>query len=331
MNRDPTPTRHPLPDLKEAASGDRLAVAMEKLGSTLHARKGRKGSKSEGANPPPPSTAEVTLIDRPEKAESAKVIQLPAWPAQTRGTPNSFLRGALFAAIQGKERHALKAELLAAQQGIEILFTGWQLDQSDLDVWEQAVQLAASHPLGNVCLFKIKAFLQELGRHDGKSDREWLKDVFRRLMASGVEIKHGPHTYGGSMLEFWHNENADAYQLQLNPRILSLYSAGWTAIDWEVRHKLRRKPLALWLHGWLSSHAENYPIKVETIHQLCGSRNSHKGSFKRQFIAALLDLENIGVISGWNIDPKTNLVKIRRTPSSPQQRYLVRKLTKVKK
>ena len=76
-------------------------------------------------------------------------MQLPLWPEQTRGTPNTFLRGALFAAILGNERRALKGEVLATQKGVTIRFTGWQLDQSDLDVWEQAAELARSHPFGN--------------------------------------------------------------------------------------------------------------------------------------------------------------------------------------
>jgi hypothetical protein len=95
---------------------------------------------------------------RPTPKQPAAVIQLPVWPGQTRGTPNSFLRGALFAAIQGKDRRALKREVLASQKGTSTGFTGWQLDQSDLDVWKQAAQLAASHPSGNVCHFHISAF-----------------------------------------------------------------------------------------------------------------------------------------------------------------------------
>ena len=34
--------------------------------------------------------------------EAAQVIQLPLWPEPKRGTPNSFIRSALFAAIQSK-------------------------------------------------------------------------------------------------------------------------------------------------------------------------------------------------------------------------------------
>ena len=68
-------------------------------------------------------------------------------------------------------------------------------------------------------------------------------------------------------LEFAYDEKAEVYVLRLNPKILSLYKAGWSAIDRDTRQKLRRKPLALWLHGYLSSDAENYPTKVETVHR----------------------------------------------------------------
>lgn len=86
-----------------------------------------------------------------QKREEARVYQLPFWPEPVRGTPNAFLRSALFPAIQGKDRQPLKAgTLLAAQRDIAIRFTGWQFDQSDLDVWEQAAHLARQHPLGNL-------------------------------------------------------------------------------------------------------------------------------------------------------------------------------------
>ncbi|WP_246327774.1 plasmid replication initiator TrfA, partial [Candidatus Competibacter phosphatis] len=166
---------------------------------------------------------------------------------------------------------------------------------------------------------------------DGKSERDCLMDSFRRIAATCVEIKQGLHTYGGSMLEFWRDEETDIYQLQQNPKIMALYHAGWTAIDWELRRKLRRKPLALWLHGWFSSHAENYPAKVETIRQLSGSRNKQKSSFRRQLGLALAGLQAENVITDWAIDPKTDLVTIERMPSDPQQRHLSRKSIRTRK
>jgi TrfA protein len=280
-----------------------LAEVMESLRRTLEARK-------EAATPEPP--------------QGGKVIQLPLWPEPTRGTPNSFLRGALFAAIQGKERQYLKRQVLASQKGSTIRFTGMQLDQSDLDVWEQAAALAQPHPLGNVCHFHINAFLRKLGRNTGKSDYEWLKDAFARLMTAGVEITEGRYTYGGAMLEFRRDEVAGVYIVRLNPTILNLYKAGWTAIDWEIRRKLRRKPLALWLHGWLSSNAKNYPAKVETLHRLSGSRNAQKAGFKRHLAKALDDLQAVGAISDHSFTG--DLVTIERKPSPAQIRHITKKV-----
>ena len=251
------------------------------------------------------------------------VLRLPIWPESTRGTPNAFLRGALFAAIQGKERRAMQRELLATQKGVSIRYTGWQLDQADLDVWEQAAQLAQAHPLGNVCHFHIHGFLKALGRDTGKSQHEWVKGSFARLMSAGVEISDGRSTYGGAMLEFKQDEVVGAYVIRLNPTILDLYNAGWTQIDWEIRRKLIRKPLALWLSGWLSSHAENFPTKIKTLHELSGSRNAQLRGFKRDLKKALTELVTVGAIDGFSIEGE--LVTIQRKVTESQAKHLLKK------
>jgi hypothetical protein len=97
-----------------------MAEVLESMRRTLEAK-----AKKEATTP-------ETLQSAPKP--QAKIVQLPLWPEPTRGTPNSFLRGALFAAIQGKERQGLQRQVLASQKGSTIRFTGIQLDQSDLDV-----------------------------------------------------------------------------------------------------------------------------------------------------------------------------------------------------
>ena len=103
-----------------------------------------------------------------EPRRRAKVIQLPLWPETKRGAINAVLRSALFAAIQGKGRVALEREIVAAQQGIEIRFTGWQLSQSELDVWEQILHLARTQATGTECYFTAHGFLKAMGRQTGK-------------------------------------------------------------------------------------------------------------------------------------------------------------------
>ena len=84
--------------------------------------------------------------------ENNTVVQLPLWPEPKRGAPNSFIRSALFAAIQSKDRKFMKEVVLASQDGITIKFTGEQLNQADLDVWETIVHLAREQPLGTVAV-----------------------------------------------------------------------------------------------------------------------------------------------------------------------------------
>jgi hypothetical protein len=129
------------PAPKADDTGSDVDRALARLGAAIAANP----AKHEPQTPPP---------------ATAKLIQLPLWPEPVRGAPNSFLRSALFAAIQGKTRTGLKKQLLGSLQGLTVRYTGEQLDQSDLDVWEQAVHLARSHPLGNVCHFTAYAFLK---------------------------------------------------------------------------------------------------------------------------------------------------------------------------
>ena len=257
-----------------------------------------------------------------QKPKSAEIVQLPLWPEPARGVPNSALRGALFAAIQGKDRQYMTGEVLAITKDIQIRFTGMQLDQSDLDVWEQALHLARMHPLGTRCEFTAHAFLKALGRRTGRSDHEWLKDVFRRLAGAVAEITHNRFTYGGSLLEFYRDEDTERYCLEINPKIIALYDAGWTAIDWRQRQQLRRKPLALWLHGYYGSHAEPFPMKVETLHRLSGSRNKDKWGFKRDLKKAHEYLKAVGALKDYEI--KDGLVYPYRIPSRSQTKHLTR-------
>ncbi len=219
----------------------------------------------------------------------------------------------------------MKREVLMSQQGIEIRFTGWKLDQSDLDVFEQAVHLARQHPLGTRCHFTGYGFLKSLGRPTGGDHHEWLKDALARLTSATVEITHRQFSYFGPLVyEGTRDESDDQhrYVLEINPKIMALYSAGWTAVDWETRQKLRRKPLALWLHGFYSSHAAPHPLKVETIHRLCGSRNKDIGGFKRDLGNAFKQLVKAEAIKHFEF--KDELVFVDNIPSISQQRHLDR-------
>jgi hypothetical protein len=265
-------------------------------------------------------TAEPALEPPPAALE-----RLPEWPEGVRGTPDSFLRGALFPAIQGKTRRALKRERIPAPAGLEIRFTGWQLDPSDFEVWQQLVHRARLEPLGHRIQFTAHALLQALGRNTGQSDHEWLKEVLARLGGSFVEITiKGHHTFADNLLRYYRDEQTQHYELELKPEFLRLYQAGWTQIECAQRQQLRRQPLALWLHGFYATHAEPFPLKVATLHEWSGSQNKSLAGFRRHLRAALDELVRSGAITAWRIDDG-DLVHVERTPTASQRRHLARK------
>ena len=252
----------------------------------------------------------------------AKVIQLPLWPEPKRGTPNAVLRGALFAAVHKDRQYMHRQELIAAQDGITIRYTGEQLDQADLDVWEQTLHLARTQALGTECYFTAHGFLKALGRSTGKRDHEWLKSVFSRLSATDVQISHKGRTYFGSLIEGGVRDEATGrYVVEINPKLAAFYGRSqWTQIDWEQRQRLRGKPLALWLHGFYASHAAPYLLTVAYLHKLSGSRTKQLKHFKQNLVRALRDLEAVGTIKSFEI--RDELVHVRTVPSKSQQKHL---------
>ena len=266
-------------------------------------------------------------VQEPEK-KTAQIIQLPLWPEPVRAVPNDILRSALFAAIQGKTRRFLNKETIACVDGVTIQYYGQQLDQSDLDVWEQAVHMARGAPLGNVVRFRANTFLKNIVRHNGKSQYEWLDDAITRLVGCAVIIKSGSRAFTGSLLSSCiRDEKTGIYELTLDPKTIKLYTTNnWTGIEWEQRQTLIGKPLALWLHGYYSSHAAPFGVKVDTLRELCGSNDKTLRSYRQKLRRALDDLKVCGAIAAWQIDPTTDLVNVDRGAAitDSQRRHLTK-------
>lgn len=238
---------------------------------------------------------------------------LPDWPEKTRGVPNLCLRSALFGVIKRGRRRAVKGESVAAVKGLDIRYTGWRLDQGDFDVLAHALHLVSrcsrQSTNGHV-QFTAKGFLKGIGRKAGKSGRDWLKDSFRRLTASAVEIKlELPHrcgsdffTYAGSLIdEFYYDARDQSYFLKVNPKLAKIFDAGWTQLQWQQRLHLKTD-LAKWLHGFYSSHRTPHPVKVATLMRLCGSECHRLVDYRRSLRNAMDELVRVAAVTRWEID-----------------------------
>jgi hypothetical protein len=240
---------------------------------------------------------------------------MPSWPEHVRGTPNALLRSALFGAVQGSKRATYKKRtLLASVKGIEVRFLGVQLDQSDLDLWMEIVHLARTQIPGFPITFSASGMLKALQRCTGKNDHEWLKEAMARLGGAFVEITvKGHHTFGNNgFLRFYRDEATKRYVVELSQPMLQLFADGYSYVDLRQRKKLRRKPLALWLHGYLCSHKEPLPIKIETLRQLSGSADKSLSSFSQRLKGALAVLVKASVIERFEVTEE-GLVRFYKT------------------
>ncbi len=237
---------------------------------------------------------------KPLKPQERKVIKLPVWPEFARGVPNSILRSALFGIVRRGRRAYLERKQVAAVDGIKIIFSGPQLDQADLDVWEQCLHISRSNNLGNKIYFTAHSFLKGINRGTGKSQHEWLKGAFARLSTSAVEIADGKKAYFGAMIYGGaRDDQTGKYFIEINPKIMALYGHdSWTGIEFEQRLALKSQPLAQWLHGFYSTHAKPYPYKVSTIKELCGSESKQLKHFKEQLKKAIAQVSGV---TGWKI------------------------------
>lgn len=267
----------------------------------------------------------------PPGPDQAPQMSLELWPDTVRGVPNAALRGALFSISQIRPI-AKKRELVAAVDGIEVRVKGERFNQNDLDVWEMLLHLARERPLGNRVEFTANDLLKALDRKLGGTQHDQLKEEITRLRSGTVEVtwtKEGKTFGGGLISEYFYDDSNQSYVVIFSEKMLSLYEGGYTHIDWQQRKLLGGNNLAKWLHGFYASHAAPYPYKVETIRKLCGSKDDQRlGDFRKLLRIALEKLVTLGAIISWNIESKTDLVTVVKTPSASQQRHLQRKRLK---
>lgn len=263
------------------------------------------------------------------------VVQLPLWPEPVRAVPNGFLRSALFGAIAKGRRRYIDGEQLAALDGIEIRYTGQRLDQGALDVWESVLHAVRLQELGSRCRVTSYTLLKLMGKTDTGKNRATLHKRITRLRAGTVELKQGRYVYiGGLIGEAFKDEETQEWVIELNPKLRALYGPDqFTQVDWSVRHALDGKPLAQWLHGFYASHAKPFPIKIETLHRLCGSEAGEMWKFAQTLRKALDDVAEASAAhgEGFSYEIRGDLVHVEKRPSLTQRRHLAKKAAKSRK
>ncbi len=268
-------------------------------------------------------SAEKTEAESSSTPRSAKVLQLPIWSDERRGVPNDLVRSALFSIANRRAKRAyLRNAEIAALGSIVVRYTGEQLTQLDEDVFLQIVHMARLSPLGDSVEFTAHGMLKSLGwTTDGRAyDR--LRESIQRLKATGLEVHNQKNGYSGSMIRDFAWQEMDGkssrtWKVRLEPRIIALFGlTSYSQIDWEQRLQLSG-PLAKWLHSFYYTHREPLPMKVATLHRLCGSTAKQMFKFRQNLREALGELQSVGFLESWRIVADSDLVQVRRAGREP--------------
>lgn len=265
------------------------------------------------------------------------VAQLPIWPDAVRGGPNVLLRSAFFAGIQSRQRRTLGTQtsvekepegvVIAAQDGVSIKFAGTQLNQYDADVFFEVLHRARREHLGAIAIFSGASFLEAIGRTRNNLNYEDLDNSLRRLKRGTLDVSwrvgNKPYVFVGSLIDTYSRDTeTKLYRVSLSPEVKTLFAtASWTQLEWEERKQLKGKHLAQWLHSYFSTHARPFPVKVAWLKEKTGSPTKQLKHFKTELRNAL---EALHTILGWTVEWDGDLVRITRTPSDSQARYLER-------
>ncbi|WIF68118.1 plasmid replication initiator TrfA [Metapseudomonas otitidis] len=274
------------------------------------------------------SSRSSALPEVPEDLPSTD-LRMESWPDQARGVPNITLRSALFGSSRSTSNTYLQRAEIFCQKPTRMRYTGPRLDQGDLDVWITVLHIARQRKMGTA--FKTSAYelLKQQGKTDAGNNRKTLYKRLHRLTAATLEIERPRSTYtGGLIFSFERDELTHELALTLDPKLSKLFGPDeFTHVDWPIRRCLNAKPLAQWLHGFLSSHAEPIPMAVDTIMRMAGSLDASASSREQNFRRALDALQHACELNKQPLSYEilNGIVHIRKTPSASQSRHLERK------
>lgn len=286
--------------------------------------------KAQGESTTPPWINKLTekhvkgktsAADKEKEQEKPLVqVQLPFWPEDRRGMPNTFLRSALFTCRRHDDKRNQFLEFqLPSTSDFVITYTGLELSQDDEDVYMEIIHRSRQFPLGEEVTFSAYEVLKSLGW--GTSSREYkrLQDGIHRLKNSSLKIVHNSKKgYAGSLIRKYVFDEKDEsgktrYKVWLEPELVSQFQGDtYTHIRHEQRKSLGKAGLAKWLHSYYSTHADPNGMKSETIRSMSGSDIKVLSQFRYKCKQTHDRLVEIGFLKSYLFDPKTDVFKVVR-------------------
>lgn len=237
----------------------------------------------------------ITKEQRQKAEDDAKLLGtamqqlLPEIFEDKRAIPNCFLRGALFGMVR-KGRRALVGDMrIFTMSQYDLTFTGYELDQNDLEVWDTLMYLAKSRGVDSELRITLYDLCQQMRLSPTKKTYDRLVARVERLQLGQVKISTKNQKFFGSLINngFVDINGDGRLVIEYNKKLMPLFVDGdYTLINADIRHLLGDNQLARWLYNFYESHNQPIPFDIKFIRQLCRSDSELKG-FKQKLKLAL--------------------------------------------
>lgn len=338
MNNAPTPTSVPI--TPEQKAHEQAAKFLEKqleaehpdLDADMRASLARLGASMAKRSSAKAETGAQPSQPQPKAPETAQIIPFPQWPDERRAAMQAAFRSALFPALNFKAgRPFLKEKKIASVEGVDVIFTGEQFDQSDLDVFLELLNIASENLFGVECHFSAYSLLKALGRATGNKDHKWLHSALIRLCSGTVDMTDHKVRYFGHLVEGgFKDEITKHYTVSINPKWARFFKSGmWASLDNGQRRALGRSQIAKALHAYYATHTAPSPHRYETLAALIGLQDKSSRQVKSNLIKAHEELKQVGFLSDYEAGINTIKATINHTPS--QTLHLAKKIAKTRR
>ncbi|MEN9358916.1 MAG: hypothetical protein RL095_451 [Verrucomicrobiota bacterium] len=245
------------------------------------------------------------------------------WPPQVHAVPTGFTKTNIFSAGLerrkgsreiSQENYVSDLQMFSASRGLAIYFSGYQLDQTDCDVWMKIIRMAKDKNLTNFS-FTVHSFVKDLGLSIGSSSYHTVKRSLERLNKSSVKYvtslrnpdgsiaKGKNEEIGLSLLPYYKiNDLTGDIEVGIQGGVENLFkNVSWS--EYQKRAKLRlQTSKALEFYAIGNRRGERQTATLEFLATYCGwstDTKQNRYAFKLKIRKALDELVSAGIFASW--------------------------------